>query len=164
MTIFQITLCTALGLSLLTTISCNNKHSQKECATFGYSILHDEGKYANGLLTREKPINIRKIALPGANEARTAQIVELEKYVVVNTHLSQRGGTAPVCADHHGSGEGERQTCFPNWRPECNTRFYADAVFKRAVANAHQPQPQHLAIHEPKSDHRLHIGVYGQSG
>ncbi|MGI6574161.1 MAG: endonuclease/exonuclease/phosphatase family protein [Fermentimonas sp.] len=57
-------------------------------ATFGYSILHDGGKYGNGLLTREKPIDVKKIALPGANEARTAQIVELEKYVVVNTHLS----------------------------------------------------------------------------
>lgn len=60
-------------------------------ATFGYSILHDGGKYGNGLLTREKPINVKKIALPGANEARTAQIVELEKYVVVNTHLSLNG-------------------------------------------------------------------------
>ncbi len=57
-------------------------------ATYGYSILHDGGKYGNGLLTREKPIAVKKIALPGATEARTAQIVELEKYVVVNTHLS----------------------------------------------------------------------------
>lgn len=57
-------------------------------ATYGYSILHDGGKYGNGLLTREKPIAVKKIALPGITEARTAQIVELEKYVVVNTHLS----------------------------------------------------------------------------
>jgi len=57
-------------------------------ATFGYSILHDGGKYGNGVLTREKPIAVKKIALPGAKEARTALIVELDKYIVVNTHLS----------------------------------------------------------------------------
>ncbi|WP_298651578.1 endonuclease/exonuclease/phosphatase family protein [uncultured Proteiniphilum sp.] len=56
--------------------------------TFGYSILHDGGKYGNGILTREKPVAVKKIALPGAQEARTALIVELDKYVVVNTHLS----------------------------------------------------------------------------
>lgn len=57
-------------------------------ATFGYSILHDGGKYGNGMLTREKPLTVDKIKLPGAREARTALIVELEKYVVINTHLS----------------------------------------------------------------------------
>ena len=57
-------------------------------ATFGYSILHDGGKYGNGMLTREKPLAVSKIALPGAREARTALIVEMEKYVVINTHLS----------------------------------------------------------------------------
>jgi endonuclease/exonuclease/phosphatase family metal-dependent hydrolase/Icc-related predicted phosphoesterase len=57
-------------------------------ATFGYSILHDGGKYGNGILTREKPLSVHKIALPGASEARTALIVELNKYVVINTHLS----------------------------------------------------------------------------
>lgn len=56
--------------------------------TFGYSILHDGGKYGNAVLTREKPVAVKKIALPGAKEARTALIVELDKYVVVNTHLS----------------------------------------------------------------------------
>ncbi len=57
-------------------------------STFGYSILHDGGKYGNGVLTREKPLTVRKISLPGAREARTALIVELDHYVVVNTHLS----------------------------------------------------------------------------
>lgn len=57
-------------------------------ATFGYSILHDGGKYGNGILTREKPVAVNKLSLPGAKEARTALIVELEKYIVVNTHLS----------------------------------------------------------------------------
>lgn len=57
-------------------------------ATFGYSILHDGGKYGNGILTREKPVTVNKIPLPGAQEARSALIVELDNYVVVNTHLS----------------------------------------------------------------------------
>ncbi len=56
--------------------------------SFGHSILHDGGKYGNGVLTREKPLAVRKISLPGVDEARTALIVELERYVVVNTHLS----------------------------------------------------------------------------
>ena len=57
-------------------------------ATFGYSILHGGGKYGNGILTREKPVSVRKIVLPGADEVRTALLVELDRYVVVNTHLS----------------------------------------------------------------------------
>lgn len=57
-------------------------------ASFGFSILHDGGKYGNGVLTREKPLSVKKITLAGASEARTALIVELNRYVVVNTHLS----------------------------------------------------------------------------
>ncbi len=57
-------------------------------ATFGYSILHDGGKYGNGMLTREKPLSVNKIVLPGVREDRTALIVELKDYVVINTHLS----------------------------------------------------------------------------
>ncbi|MDD4226506.1 MAG: metallophosphoesterase [Mariniphaga sp.] len=57
-------------------------------ATFGFSILHDGGKYGNGMLTQEKPVAVKKIDLPGAGESRTALIVELERYIVINTHLS----------------------------------------------------------------------------
>ncbi len=57
-------------------------------ATFGYSILFDGGKYGNGMLTREKPRSVQKIALPGAGEARSALLVELDKYMVISTHLS----------------------------------------------------------------------------
>ncbi len=56
--------------------------------TFGYSILHDGGKYGNGVLTKERPVNASKIYLPGEDEARTALIIELEEYIIVNTHLS----------------------------------------------------------------------------
>ena len=44
--------------------------------TFGHSILHDGGKYGNGMLTKEKPVAVNKISLPGADEARTALIVD----------------------------------------------------------------------------------------
>lgn len=57
-------------------------------ATFGASIPLGDGKYGNGILTKEKPLSTKKISLPGAEEARTALIVELGRYVVVNTHLS----------------------------------------------------------------------------
>lgn len=55
---------------------------------FGHSILFDGGKYGNGMLTKEKPLSVKKLNLPGKSEARTALVVELSKYVVVNTHLS----------------------------------------------------------------------------
>jgi endonuclease/exonuclease/phosphatase family metal-dependent hydrolase/predicted phosphodiesterase len=60
-------------------------------ATFGSSIPHDGGRYGNGVLTREKPLSTRKITLPGSEEARSALIVELDKYIIVNTHLSLHG-------------------------------------------------------------------------
>lgn len=57
-------------------------------STYGYSILYSGGKYGNGILTKEKPKNVEKIELPGKDEARSALIVELSKYVIVTTHLS----------------------------------------------------------------------------
>lgn len=57
-------------------------------AVFGHSILLGEGKYGNGILSKEKPIQTLKISLPGADEARSAIVAEFEEYVVVNTHLS----------------------------------------------------------------------------
>lgn len=57
-------------------------------ALFGHSILLGEGKYGNGILSKEKPIQTLKISLPGADEARSALVAEFEEYVVVNTHLS----------------------------------------------------------------------------
>ena len=33
-------------------------------ATYGYSILHDGGKYGNGLLTREEPLSVKRSVCP----------------------------------------------------------------------------------------------------
>ena len=51
-------------------------------ATFGYSILHDGGKYGNGMLTREKPLTVDKIALPDIREARIpAQVQQCVRWI-----------------------------------------------------------------------------------
>jgi endonuclease/exonuclease/phosphatase family metal-dependent hydrolase/Icc-related predicted phosphoesterase len=57
-------------------------------ASFGSSIPLSGGSYGNGVLTREKPLRTHKIMLPGRTETRSALVVEMECYVVVNTHLS----------------------------------------------------------------------------
>ena len=57
-------------------------------ATFNASIDFDGGKYGNGMLTKEQPLKIEAIALPGRDEQRSLLIVELEHYVVCCTHLS----------------------------------------------------------------------------
>lgn len=57
-------------------------------ASYSASIPLQGGKYGIGLLTKEKPLNSFRIDLPGKEEARSALIVELEKYVIVCTHLS----------------------------------------------------------------------------
>lgn len=57
-------------------------------ASYSASIPLKGGKYGLGMLTKEKPKASHRISLPGAKEARSALIVELERYVVVCTHLS----------------------------------------------------------------------------
>lgn len=57
-------------------------------ASFSASIPLEGGKYGNGMLTKEKPLSSHKISLLGASEARSALVVELDKYVVICTHLS----------------------------------------------------------------------------
>lgn len=57
-------------------------------ATFASAIGIFPGKYGIGVLSREKPLNSRQIALPGKEEKRVMLIVEFEKYVFVNTHFS----------------------------------------------------------------------------
>lgn len=56
--------------------------------TYAAAIDYQGGKYGLGILSREKPSSIKKIALPGREEARVLLIVELEKYYYGCTHLS----------------------------------------------------------------------------
>ncbi len=56
--------------------------------TFAPSIDFQGGKYGIGMLTKEKPISHRRVALPCRSEPRSLLIVELEKYYYCCTHLS----------------------------------------------------------------------------
>ena len=56
--------------------------------TFHASIDYDGGKYGIGILSKEKPLSIEGIALPGSEEKRSAVAVEMKNYVFVCTHFS----------------------------------------------------------------------------
>ena len=56
--------------------------------TYGASIDFRGGKYGIGILTKEKPLSWKRIALPCRSEPRSLLIVELEKYYFCSTHLS----------------------------------------------------------------------------
>ena len=56
--------------------------------SYNASIEFSGGKYGNGILTKEQPLNKEAIALPGREEQRSLLIVEMEEYVFCCTHLS----------------------------------------------------------------------------
>lgn len=57
-------------------------------ATFHGSIDYQGGKYGIGILSKEKPLSIKAVALPGTEEKRSAVAVEMRDYVLICTHLS----------------------------------------------------------------------------
>lgn len=57
-------------------------------ASFNASIEYSGGKYGNGMLTKEEPLKVSAIALPGREEVRSLLVVELQDYVICCTHLS----------------------------------------------------------------------------
>lgn len=57
-------------------------------ATYASAIKYDSGAYGIGVLSKEKPIKTRRIALPGTEERRVALIVEFNDFVFCATHLS----------------------------------------------------------------------------
>ena len=57
-------------------------------ATFAPAIRYDGGTYGIGVLSREKPRSVRQIALPGREELRTLVVLEFDRYVLANMHLS----------------------------------------------------------------------------
>lgn len=56
--------------------------------TFAPAIDYDGGKYGIGVLSREKPLNSRRLALPGREESRALLVVEFDNYIFCSTHLS----------------------------------------------------------------------------
>lgn len=60
----------------------------KMYSTYTPAIEYGGGAYGIGMLSKEKPLRHKVVALPGREEARRMLIVEFEKYVVCCTHLS----------------------------------------------------------------------------
>ena len=56
--------------------------------TYAASIDYDGGKYGIGVLSKEKPLSVKRVPLPGREEYRMLLIVEFEDYLFGNTHFS----------------------------------------------------------------------------
>lgn len=52
------------------------------------SIDYDGGKYGLGILSKQQPMAVRKVALPGREEARVMLVAEFQDIVLACTHLS----------------------------------------------------------------------------
>ena len=57
-------------------------------ATFAPAINFQGGKYGIGLLSKKRPMSVRRIPLPGREEKRMLLVAEFKHYVVACTHLS----------------------------------------------------------------------------
>lgn len=56
--------------------------------TYAPAILFDGGKYGIGILSREQPITVKRVPLPGREESRMLLEVEFDRFVFFATHLS----------------------------------------------------------------------------
>lgn len=57
-------------------------------ATYSPSIDFSGGKYGIGMLSKEKPLKVRRYSLPGREEKRSLLVAEFDNYVCCCTHLS----------------------------------------------------------------------------
>lgn len=55
---------------------------------YGPSIKYDGGKYGLGILSKQRPLSVKQISLPGREEARTLLLAEFDEIVLACTHLS----------------------------------------------------------------------------
>lgn len=58
--------------------------------TYAPAIDYRGGKYGIGILSREVPLSVHRVALPGKKEDRALVIAEFDKYYFCSTHLSLR--------------------------------------------------------------------------
>lgn len=58
--------------------------------TFASSIDFQGGRYGIGILSRQAPLSVKRVPLPGSEEARVLLIAEFEEYYFCCTHLSLR--------------------------------------------------------------------------
>ena len=80
-------------------------------ARFCRAIDYDGGAYGVGLLSRDEPLAVRRIPLPGRKESRVLFVAEFPDYVVCVTHLSltphrlhPRPRTARIGRRHRAAG------------------------------------------------------------
>ena len=57
-------------------------------ASFAPAMTFSGGKYGVGILSREEPISVRRVPLPGREEPRVLLIVEFRNFIVASTHFS----------------------------------------------------------------------------
>ena len=57
-------------------------------AYFAPAINYDGGKYGIGILSKERPLRVEAVSLPGREEARALLLAEFPGYVFCSTHLS----------------------------------------------------------------------------
>lgn len=69
-------------------------------AVYAPAIDFDGGKYGIALLSQDKPLNVKRYALPGREEKRALVVTEFMNYVVASTHLSlteaDRNASLPI--------------------------------------------------------------------
>lgn len=56
--------------------------------TFARAISYEGGAYGVGILSAERPLSVRRIALPGREEGRVLLVAEFSRFVMGCTHLS----------------------------------------------------------------------------
>jgi len=56
--------------------------------TYAPAIEYDGGKYGIGMLSRENPLSVERVPLPGREESRTLLMVEFRDYIYCCTHFS----------------------------------------------------------------------------
>ena len=57
-------------------------------ATYQPAIDYNGGKYGLGILSRQKPLKVQGLSLPGREEQRALLVAEFDNYVFACTHLS----------------------------------------------------------------------------
>jgi len=57
-------------------------------AVFAGAINYSGGRYGVGMLSKERPLSIKRVPLPGREESRVLLIVEFRDFVAATTHFS----------------------------------------------------------------------------
>lgn len=92
-------------------------------AYFAPAIDYDGGKYGIGLLTKEIPVSLKTMTLPGREEARALIMAEFDNYIYCCTHLSLTEEDRMASLELIKDFAAAHKNLFPGRRPECRTRI-----------------------------------------